>query len=101
MISVVTEGNGSAYVSNPYPTDGGVFTLYAYPDTDWELTDIIAEDYQGYSIAVYVQEEQDIEYNEDWGDVLITVTFAYVEPPVRAKRKHMPIWMYPILRQRR
>lgn len=76
MIYVNSSGNGTAYVSNPNPADGETVTLYAIPSSGATLLDLIAVDDGGYSIAISVQEQQQITYRAYWINMYVTATFS-------------------------
>lgn len=74
LITVNYTGGGTAWVDNPNPSAGETVTLYAEPFEGATLDDIEAVDGEGYSIALYVQEEQTFEWQYD--TMTITVTFS-------------------------
>lgn len=101
-ITVISTGNGIAYVSNSEPSIGETVTLYCEPDEGETLLDVYAVDLGGHSIALAVQLVQTFVYNYD--GMIITVEFSGTPTPptpTPSKKKKMPIWMYPVLRQRR
>ena len=102
MISVTYTGNGIAYVTNYDPDQGEIVTLYCLPAEGETLLDVYAIDLTGHSIALGVVEEQTITYN--YNGMKITVEFSGTSPVEPFKdhiHKKMPIWMYPVIRQRR
>lgn len=74
-ITVISVGDGSAYVDNPHPLNGEIFTLYCEPIPMGNLDDIQATDSHGYYIALPVQTPLPITYQSTWGDVEILVIF--------------------------
>lgn len=76
-IDVVVTGNGTAYVDNPNPVNGDIITIYAYADPGAQLLDILMWDQNGYSIAIAVQQIQQIVYDDTWGDCTIYATFSH------------------------
>lgn len=101
MITVVTIGNGTAYVSDANPSDGQTITVYAYPNTGESLDDLYAVDQDGHSIALLLQQVQPLTYRAAWGDVTITAEFSGTPTPptpTTTKKHKMPIWMYPMFR---
>ena len=75
-ITVISNGDGYAYVTNPDPLDGMDFDLICTPFTGEMLIDIVAYDANGYSVALYVQPTQTITWNDTWVTLEITVTFS-------------------------
>ena len=71
-------GDGTAWVSNPTPNIGEQITLYAIPADGATLDDIEAWDEYGYSVALYVQEEQDFICNSN----TITIQVTFSEPKI-------------------
>lgn len=82
-IYVSSTGNGTAYVDNPSPNFGELFTLYAIPNAPDTLEDIEARDENGLYIAMDPDaQEQTLRYREEWGSyITINVTFSNIEPP--------------------
>ena len=106
-ISVISSGNGTAYVDVTHPIDGQNFTLYAIPASGETLDDITARDSHGYSIAMMVVQQYTYTYDEtNWGNrIAINVEFSGTTPPPPPPpvgdiydERHMPIWMYPFMR---
>lgn len=82
FIFVDVHGNGVAYVDNPNPVAGDPVTLYATPDPNEQLLDIIARDQGGHYIALDPGlTVQTFTYNSDWGNVVIEVYFSGSIPP--------------------
>lgn len=75
-ITVISVGDGTAYVDNEHPNDGEIFTLYSDPIPMGALDDIQATESHGYYIALPVQSPLPITYQSAWGDVQIVVIFA-------------------------
>lgn len=75
-IYVISSGNGSAYVDNPYPNNGEIVTIYAYPASGEQILDLYMQDQNGYYIAVSQVPVQQISYDASWGDCTITVQFS-------------------------
>lgn len=71
------EGSGHAYVSNEYPEPDEVISLTAYAtDRKSELLSIEATDENGDIIpSIITLPYQTFTFNEDWGNITITVTF--------------------------
>lgn len=101
-IDVVVSGNGVAFVDDDNPSQGQTVTLTCEPDIGETLEDVLAWDSDGHSIALYVQQSQTFTWNDSWVAMTISVEFSGSTPPpptpARTKRKHMPIWMYPMFR---
>lgn len=100
-IDVVVSGNGVAYVDDNNPSQGQSVTLTCIPDTGETLDDILAWDSGGHSIALYVQQSQTFTWDDAWISMTISVEFSGTTPPTptpTTRRKHMPIWMYPMFR---
>ena len=111
MVYVSVTGNGTAYVSNPYPLDGEEITLYAHPSQNESIVDITGRASNGQAIALYNdRESQPITYNEqNYGNYInIYVEFSGSTPPTPPtpptpaslywRRNHMKIWEYPFLK---
>lgn len=82
FIFVDVHGNGVAYVDNPNPIAGDPVTLYATPDPNEQLLDIMARDQGGHYIALDPSlTQQTFTYNSDWGNVVIEVYFSGSTPP--------------------
>lgn len=75
-IDVYSTGGGSAWVSNYDPQDGEEITIYAEPVTGATLDDIVAYDIGGFPVALYVQEEQTLIWQDSYGKLSIYVTFS-------------------------
>ena len=86
----IIQGSGTAYVSNPTPSDGEQVTIYAYPDSGQTLDDIEALDSGGHYIAVYVQQVQPFVYHDSYGSVSIYVSFSGGTPP---QPTFVPAWL--------
>jgi hypothetical protein len=95
-------GNGTAYCIPSSPTIGEEFTFKAVAYDSDCLVDLTCTDDMGYSIAIPVSTEFDMEMPN-----VMFITFHVVftgetppEPPPteKVKRKRMPIWLYPCLR---
>ena len=110
-VYVEVVGNGTAYVSNPYPLDGEQITLYAYPNQNESIVDITGRASNGQVIALYNDREtQPITYNEqNYGNFInIKVEFTGQTPPtpptpptpasIYWRKNHMKIWEYPFLK---
>ena len=101
-IDVVVSGNGVAYVDDDNPSQGQSVTLTCIPDTGETLEDVLAWDSGGHSIAAPVQPVWTFTWDETWVAMTISVEFSGTTPPpptpTRTKRKHMPIWMFPMFR---
>ena len=69
-------GHGSCYVDNYSPQNGDVITIYAHPDSGYELLDLYCYSEYGYSIAIGRLEEQQLTYDGSWGDITIYATFS-------------------------
>lgn len=82
-IYVSHTGNGTAYVDNPSPNFGELFTLYAIPNAPDTLEDIVARDENGHYIAMDpTLEQQTLRYREEWGSfITIDVSFSNITPP--------------------
>ena len=102
-IDVIVEGNGTAYVSNSDPVDGETVTLTCDAATGETIDDVEAWDSSAHPVAFApVQSQSFVWYDSTYGGALtIKVTFSGTTPPkpTTTKRKRMPIWMYPCLRQ--
>lgn len=105
-IDVVVVGNGYAYVSNSDPVDGETVTLTCDPATGETIDDVEAWDSSAHPVAFApVHTQSFVWYDSAYGGAMtIKVTFSGSTPPTpptptTTKRKHMPIWMYPCLRQ--
>ena len=95
-------GNGTAYVIPSTPTIGQEFTFYAVAYGDDEFVDVTCTNDEGVYVAVpqadtFTLEMPDTQY------LTFYVEFTGTTPPepptpTRRKRKHMPIWMYPYLK---
>ena len=79
-IDIYSTGGGSAWVSNYDPQDGEEITIYAEPVTGATLDDIVAFDIGGFPVALYVQEEQTLIWQDSYGKLSIYVTFS--EPKI-------------------
>ena len=98
-------GNGSCYAI-PSAHDGlagETFTIYAIPNDGDSLTDLIARDQHGYSVAITVAEEHTYDASLFPYNLWVEATFTGETPPPPPPpevevRKKMPIWMYPIFR---
>lgn len=102
-INIDVTGNGTAWVDNDDPNTGETVTLYCIPDVGATLDNVDAVDLEGHSIALAVQEEQTFTYGS-YSGMIIYVTFIggpTPPTPTTSTKRHMPIWMYPSLRQRR
>ena len=104
-IDVVVVGNGIAYVSNSDPVDGETVTLTCTPDTGETIDDVEAWDSSAHPVAFApVPSQSFVWYDSTYGGAMtIKVTFSgSPTPPTPTethKRKHMPIWMYPMFRR--
>ena len=104
-IDVVVVGNGYAYVSNSDPVDGETVTLTCDAATGETIDDVEAWDSSAHPVAFApVQTQSFVWYDSTYGGALtIKVTFSGSTPPTpptsTAKRKRMPIWMYPMFRK--
>ena len=97
-------GNGTCYAipSSHNGLEGETFTVYATPFDGDVLVDITAHEVHGTSVAVVVAEQHTYNAENFPYDIWFEAEFSGETPPpppplVKAK-KHMPIWMYPILR---
>ena len=100
-IDVIVSGNGVAYVDDDNPSQGQSVTLTCTPNTGETLDDVLAWDSGGHSIALYVQQSQTFTWDDTWVAMTISVEFSGTTPPTptpTTRRKHMPIWMYPMFR---
>lgn len=98
-------GAGTVTVDNYSPSVGDIVTITCTPDAGESLIGVYAVYYpSGESIAIYpdqLVQSFPVNSNEDI-DIVATFTEPTPPPPTpTSKRKHMPIWMYPVLRQRR
>ena len=75
-ITVISNGDGYAYVTNPDPLDGEDFQIICVPSTGETLEDLVAVDANGYSVALYVQPTQTLTWNDTWITLEITATFS-------------------------
>lgn len=103
-ISLAVTGNGIASVSNYFPTYGEMVDLYAIPNQGETLNDIYARTVTGDPMALSVVEQQTFPMPAE--SIIIYISFSGSTPPqpptptpAYTKRKHMPIWMYPLLRK--
>ena len=95
-IFITTAGNGTAVVDVDNPDDGDTVTLTCSPDAWWWTQSITAEDKFGNTIPLQRTNTQTFTWDDTWEEMYIYVDFA--EFRKTKKRKHMPIWMYPIFR---
>lgn len=97
-------GAGTVSVNNYSPSVGDYVTITCTPDAGESLINVYAAYYpSGQSIAIYpdqLVQSFPVNSNEDI-DIVATFTEPIPPPTPTSKRKHMPIWMYPVLRQRR
>lgn len=78
-ITVYVTGNGTAWVDIPDPFEGETVTLYCEPNEGAELLDITAREEHGYSVALYVQEEQQILWQYETLDIYV----EFSEPKIK------------------
>lgn len=69
-------GNGNCYVDNYYPENGDIITIFAYPDSGYNLLDLTCTSEYGYGIAIDTTEEQQLTYDSSWGDITIHAEFS-------------------------
>lgn len=107
-VNVDITGNGTVTVIPRTANAGESVMLECLPNGEDILLDIYATDSQGQAFALQVWELQ--YFTMPASNLLIRVTFTGEtpippEPPTpvfdRNERKHMPIWMYPSMRNRR
>ena len=95
-------GNGTAYAIPSNPSIGEEFMFYAVPFDGDTLLDVTCTDADGYSIAVPTSMTFSMTM-PNTSAITFHVSFSGTTPPTPAtqtyKKKHMPIWMYPILRR--
>ena len=98
QIFLVVSGNGTAEVIPTSQEEGEPVTLYCLPYSGETLDDIEAQDPEGHSFALAVEEEQT--FNMPAFNLTIYITFSGGIPPEppSTKRKKMPLWM--MLRRR-
>ena len=92
-IRITINGEGRAWVSNENPVTGETVTLYARNELKSILSDIQAYDENGNPVYLATAYNQDFTWQYQTLDII--VTFVYYGG---GKKRHMPIWMYPILR---
>lgn len=105
IVSTRAIGAGTVTVDNYSPSVGDYVTITCTPDAGESLIDVYAEYYPSRQpIAIYPDQlVQSFPVNSS-EDIDIVATFTEPTPPPptpTSKRKHMPIWMYPLFRQRR
>lgn len=106
-ISVVVEGNGTAYVVPSYVNYDDTYDLTVLPASGESLVDIIAREVDtGMVVAITVQTGTQTIPMHSNSDIIITVTFTGDTPtpptptPTKKAKKGMPIWMYPMFKRR-
>ena len=93
QIFLVVSGNGTAEVIPTSQEEGEPVTLYCLPYSGETLNDIEAQDPEGHSFALDVEEEQT--FNMPAFNLTIYITFSGGIPPEPPTTKHkkMPLWM--------
>lgn len=101
-------GNGTCYaVPNSHNALAGeTFTIYAIPFDSDTLVDLTAHEEHGTSVAIAMEEEHTYDATLFPYDMWVTATFSGETPPpppppIDEPQDRMPIWMYPIYRNRR
>ena len=102
-------GNGRCYAipSSHDAISGETFTVYAIPYDGDTLIDLTAHEEHGTSVAIVVAEEHTYDATNFPYDIWFEATFSGEtpppppEPPPIVKPHRMPIWMYPVLKNRR
>lgn len=102
MIYFDITGNGTAYCIPSNPTIGETFEFFATPYDSDVFEDVTCTDENGYSIAVPQADNFTLEM-PNTAFITFHVQFSGSTPPTpptptRTKRKHMPLWMYPMFR---
>ena len=92
-IHVYVDGNGSAYVTNEYPSVSEVVTLYIDPAPSFKILSVIGYDENGNAIRFSNRKIQSFMWTYQTLDIYITIRVD------NNKDKGMPIWMYPRLRK--
>lgn len=97
-------GNGTAYTTPTSPTIGQTFTFYAIPDVGESFLDVTCTNDQGVYVAV-PQSDTFTLVMPNTQYLTFNVEFTGTTPPIpptptRRRRKQMPIWMYPCLKNR-
>lgn len=86
----VLEGQGYGYVSNFYPSDGEIVTLYVEPAVGYIIKDITAWDSYDHSIALnQYASEQSFPFNAAWNNMYIDLKFEATTPPTPT----IPPWL--------
>lgn len=73
-------GNGTAYCDNPEPTQGEEFTIYCIPYDGAELLDVKLWTSDDQSIAITVDTEITLTYQDVYGNVYADIYFTGSEP---------------------
>lgn len=84
-------GNGSAYVSNQFPSDDERVILTSLPNAGATLDDIQAFDQNGHSIALPVRQQLVFHYHDSYGAMTINVYFTGGPTPPPFSR--FPLWL--------
>ena len=92
-IHVYVNGNGSAYVTNEYPSVSEVVTLYIDPAPSFKVLSVIGYDENGNAVRFSNRKIQSFMWTYQTLDIYITIRVD------NNKEKGMPIWMYPRLRK--
>lgn len=92
-IHIYIDGNGSAYVTNEYPSVSEVVTLYIDPMAGHKILSVIGYDENGNTVQFSNRKTQSFIWNYQTLDIYITIRID------NNKKKGMPIWMYPRLRK--
>lgn len=102
-------GNGNCYAvpTSHDALSGETFTVYAQPYDSDVLEDLVAKDAQGHYVAVSVSEEHIYDATLFPYDIWFEATFSGETPPSppptpeNPRRKRMPVWMYPLFKNKR
>lgn len=92
-IHIYIDGNGSAYVTNEYPSFSEVVTLYIDPMAGYKIMRVVGYDENGNTVRFSNRKIQSFMWNYQTLDIYITIRVD------NNQKKGMPIWMYPRLRK--
>ena len=75
VITVNTDGNGTAYVDDYSPHNGDTVTLYTSPNPHYILDHIECSDLNGNILWTSTTDTTQFIYDSSWGDIIIDVYF--------------------------